>query len=167
MHRAPTCNFYCPVSASMYLACLHHWSSGFRGFGNISGFCRLSVNAGRIAVQFPAGQQSHMDCPPIGLALPAIQPFRLITKPKGEDFPVKYLPSQGADRRIFALNKTVVCDPRSHNRIPVPGKTLFHIYRSKKAQNGPACCGTTYSDPAPVPAPEWYGAATCLPGSTG
>lgn len=93
MHRAPICNFYCPVSASMYLACLHHWSSGFRGFGNISGFCHLSVNAGRIAVQFPAGQQSHMDCPPIGLALPAIQPSRLITKPKGEDFPVKYLPS--------------------------------------------------------------------------
>lgn len=92
-------------------------------------------------------------------------------KTEGRGLPCKVFPFSssfwGADRRIFALNGTDACDPRSHNRIPVPGKTLFHICRSKKAQNGPACCGTTYSDPAPVLAPEWYGAATCLPGSTG
>lgn len=66
MHCVSTCNFYCPVSAGMYLVCLHHWSSGFRGFGNISGFCRLPVNAGKIMVQFPTGQQSRMKHPPIG-----------------------------------------------------------------------------------------------------
>lgn len=122
-----------------------------------------------------SGSVSYWSAEPYGLSsnrtgFTCNQPFRLITKPKEEGFLAKQILSLslfGVDRRIFALNKTVVCDPQSHNRIPAPGKTLFHIYRPKKAQNGPACCGTTYSDPAPVPAPEWYGAATCLPGSTG